>query len=74
MELDYMLNTLLLTSKNFSLLFSTQSEGGALQLKEYSYSGRDVLQTANMIGMYLIVDTLIRQYSYLFGYLGEEKP
>jgi putative selenate reductase len=74
MEMDYRLNTLLFTSGNFSLLFSTGNEGGAPVLMEHLYSGRGVLQTANMIGLYLIIDTLTRQYSYLFGNTGEEKP
>jgi putative selenate reductase len=73
MEMDTMLNTLLFRAGTFSLVFNTGNEGGAPVLKEYSYSGRGVLQTADMIGLYLIIDTLIRRYSYLFGYTEEDK-
>ena len=55
-------------SEDFHLFFNLIGQGAPFSMKEYDIKTTAMLDTAPLVGLYLLVDSVLRRYPYLFGF------
>ncbi len=65
LAIDYQKKEISFLSDSLNIVFSLPAVDESLKLINYSFSASDILDMSDMIGMYLITDSLIRHYDYL---------